>query len=97
MLQQGRHTRRFFNRKVVDGNIQYQLKSRKQYMDETQQVEKPNKKTYSTNDLMDLILTNPMPRKQMNPSEKNQGSYIKDWIKEEANTSCRNTSETLDG
>lgn len=47
-------------------------------MDETQQVEKPNKKTYSTNDLMDLILTNPMPRKQMNPSEKNQGSYIKD-------------------
>lgn len=76
MLQQGRHTRHFFNRKITDGTIQYELKSRKQYMDETQQVEKPNKKIYSTNDLMDLILTNPMPRKQMNPSEKNQGMCV---------------------
>ncbi|KAI7876951.1 kinase-like protein [Lichtheimia hyalospora FSU 10163] len=65
MLQQGRYTRHFFNRKVTDGNIQYQLKSRTQYMDETQQVEMPNKKTYSTNDLMDLILTNPMPHKEL--------------------------------
>ncbi|KAI9494062.1 kinase-like domain-containing protein [Zychaea mexicana] len=70
MTEQGRNSKRYFNRVEKDGRISYTFKSRHQYMDDENKNEKVGKKYFSTTHLDDLILTYPMPRKHMSEKDK---------------------------
>ncbi|KAI9266746.1 kinase-like domain-containing protein [Phascolomyces articulosus] len=70
MTEQGRNSRRFFNRVEKEGRISYTFKNRYQFMDEENRNEKVGKKYFSTTNLEDLILTYPMPRKHMSEKDK---------------------------
>ena len=72
MTEQGRNSKRFFNRIEKDGRITYTLKSRHQYMDEENRNEKVGKKYFSTTNIEDLILSYPM-RKHISEKDRNKG------------------------
>ncbi|KAI7860051.1 kinase-like domain-containing protein [Circinella umbellata] len=72
MTEQGRNSKRFFNRIEKDGKIKYTLKSRHQYMDDENKNEKVGKKYFATTNIEELILSYPMPRKHMSEKDKSK-------------------------
>ncbi|RCH91349.1 dual specificity protein kinase yak1 [Rhizopus stolonifer] len=69
MIANSKYGYRYYNRKMTTTGIRYYFKSLKQYSEERSKPEKSSKRYFSTNQLNELVLKYPMPRKDMTSSE----------------------------
>lgn len=88
MIISGKHGHRYFNRSPIntstnDGEekgYHYSLKDIKQYSEERKKHERASKRYFSTFNLDELVLKYPMPKKNINETEKAREMKIRSFL-----------------